>query len=95
MDLQTLRSRKAEIEALAAEYGISNIRVFGSVARGDARPDSDVDLLVDCEPEASLFDVVRLQAALEDMTGAEVHITPSGGLRPAFRERIQDDLTAL
>lgn len=58
MDTLThLQTRRTEILRIAERYGASNVRIFGSVARGDARPDSDVDILVDMEPGRSLFDL--------------------------------------
>ncbi|HUY98543.1 MAG TPA: nucleotidyltransferase family protein [Verrucomicrobiae bacterium] len=61
---------------------VAGVRVFGSVARGDAGPRSDVDLLVDFEPEASLLDQVGLFHDLESLLGVPVDVVSSGGLRP-------------
>ena len=55
--MQLIQQRKHEIMQIAAKYGAHNQRVFGSVARGEARPDSDLDLLVDFEPGRTLFDL--------------------------------------
>lgn len=69
MTLADLRARRDEILRIAAARGARDVRVFGSVARGDARPDSDVDFLVDLSPDRTLFDlsglILDLQEALE------------------------------
>jgi predicted nucleotidyltransferase len=78
----------AEVIRLVEAHGGLRPRVFGSRARGDARPDSDLDLLVKAGPEMSLLDVVALQQDLEDLLGLEVHIVTEGGLHPLLRDRI-------
>lgn len=65
---------------MAADHGASNVRVFGSVARGSAGPESDIDLLVDFEPGRSLVDHVGLWRDLEDLLGRPVDVVSSGGL---------------
>ncbi|MGH9065013.1 MAG: nucleotidyltransferase family protein [Acidimicrobiales bacterium] len=72
--LAALRARRAEIVRIAAARGASNIRVFGSVARGDATADSDVDLLVDFEPGRSLLDEAGLARELEELLGYHVDV---------------------
>lgn len=67
--LAVLRAHRAEILRIAASHGASNIRVYGSVARGDAARDSDVDLLVDFEDGRSLLDEVQLQQELTSLLG--------------------------
>ena len=74
------RNRKKVLEA-AAVRGIRNVRVFGSVARGTDRPDSDVDLLVDLPDGISLFTIVKLQAELADLLKANVDVAPASSLR--------------
>jgi hypothetical protein len=80
-----LRRHRDTIEALAGQHHASNVRVFGSVARGKGRPGSDVDLLVDMDAEASLLDLVRLRRALTEALGIEVDVVASGGLLPRDR----------
>jgi predicted nucleotidyltransferase len=90
MDTQhnLLQNRRNEILRLAAVYGARNIRIFGSVARGDARLDSDIDFLVDMEPGRSLFDLGGLLVALQAALGVEVDVVTEKGLRPRIREQV-------
>ena len=81
--------------AAAAAHEVTNLRVFGSVARGEDRPDSDVDLLVDLPPHMGLLGLGRVQADLEAILGAKVDLVPAGGLKPAVRARAEHDLVAL
>ena len=74
LTLEALRRRRAEILRLAATHGASNIRVFGSVARGEARATSDVDFLVDFEPGRTVLDLSELILDLEEALGCDVDI---------------------
>lgn len=86
MDLETLLStRRQEILALAARHGASNVRVFGSVARGEAGPASDIDLLVDLEPGRDLLDLGGLLMDLRDLLQVPVDV----GTEPMLKERIR------
>lgn len=76
-----LHERRQEILEVAADHHASNVRVFGSIARGEETDRSDVDLLVDMEPGRSLLDQVRLRRALSQLLGVEVDVVTSGGLR--------------
>jgi len=79
--LETLRrERRAEILKLAEQRGARNLRVFGSVARGEATHTSDLDLLVEWEPGRSLLDHVALKQDLEDLLGVSVDIGSERGL---------------
>jgi hypothetical protein len=82
MTLDTVRARREEILSAARRRRASRVRVFGSVARGDSRPDSDVDFLVDFESDASLLDQVGLIHDLEELLGIGVDVISAGGLRP-------------
>ena len=73
---------------IAARYGASNVRLFGSVARGDDRPQSDVDLLVEMAPGRSLLDLVGLCQDLESLLKRTVDVLTDASLHPALRERI-------
>lgn len=75
-----LRDHRDEILELAARNGATNVRVFGSVARGEERHGSDLDLLVDIGPGCSLLDQARLRRALIELLGVEVDLVASGGL---------------
>lgn len=74
--------------AEAAHHGASNVRIFGSVARGEEHKDSDVDFLVDMESDRSLLDRIGLIQDLEDLLERKVDVATVPGLRDYFRERI-------
>lgn len=90
LTLDVLRSRREEILAAARLRRASHVRVFGSVSRGESRPDSDVDFLVDFEAEASLLDQVGLIQDLQGLLGVGVDVVSSGGLRP-HHDPIRDE----
>jgi predicted nucleotidyltransferase len=92
---ETLTGKRDAILRLAAAHGAHNVRIFGSVARGDADAESDVDVLVDLEPGRSLFDLGGLLVDLEDLLGCPVDVVSSRGLRPALRERVLAEAIAL
>ncbi len=73
--LDEVRAHRAEIVAIAAAEGADDVRVFGSVARGDARPESDVDFLVVLGPDCSLLNLSGLHLRLEEVLGRPVHIS--------------------
>lgn len=72
--LEALRRRREEILALAERYGAYNVRVFGSVARGEATPESDVDLLISAREGVSMFDLVGLWLDLQELLGRDVSL---------------------
>jgi hypothetical protein len=71
--------------AVAARHHAIRVRVFGSVARGDDRPDSDIDLLVDFAPDSSLFDLMQMARELEELLGHPVDVVSTGGLKDRDR----------
>lgn len=77
-----LGERREEILAIVARHHGRRVRVFGSVARGQATPDSDIDFLVDFEDGSSLFDLHRLSEELAELLGRDVDVVSTGGLRP-------------
>ena len=85
---ELLESRRNEILDLAVGHGAKNIRVFGSAARGEGGPASDVDLLVDMEKGRNLLDLVGFWQDLEELLGCRVDIITDGGISPYLRERI-------
>jgi predicted nucleotidyltransferase len=83
-----LKSKRLDILALAEQRGARNVSVFGSVARGQARPDSDIDFLVDLEPGRSLLDLGGLLMDLQRLLGLEVDVVTEAGLRPRLRQQV-------
>jgi predicted nucleotidyltransferase len=96
MQLEELRSYKPQILEIAARYGVSNIRVFGSVARGDADENSDVDLLIEMEKEKSLFDLIGFKNQLQDMLHTSVDLVEIDAVKnPLRRKYMLEDETPL
>jgi hypothetical protein len=92
---ELLGPHREAILAIAARHGARNVRVFGSVARGDARPDSDVDLLVEFDEEKSLFDHAAFVIDLEGRLGRKVEVATEPGLKPRYRERVLQEAVVL
>ena len=90
-----VRRHRQDLVAAAAAHGVSNLRVFGSVARGEDHPDSDVDLLADFPPGLSLSGLGRLEADLEAVLGTRVDLIPAADLKPDVRQRVEPDLIPL
>jgi uncharacterized protein len=90
-----VRRKRRDLVAAAAAHDVTNLRVFGSVARGEDRPDSDVDLLADLPPGMGLLGLGRVQAELEAILGTKVDLVPASDLKSAVRSRAERDLVAL
>ena len=89
MDLdQLLKTHREEILTTARKHGAYDVRVFGSVARGEAHPDSDVDLLVNLETGRSLLDLARLLRELQTILGVNVDVITEAGLRSRIRSQV-------
>jgi len=96
MNIQVLlKDKRREILSLAEKHGASNVRVFGSVARGDNDERSDIDFLVQMAPDRSLMDHAALLVDLEALLGRHVDVAPENVLRPAIRERILREAMAI
>jgi hypothetical protein len=85
---ELLESRRDEIRRIAARHKANNVRVFGSVARNEAGPESDIDLLVSFEEGASLLDHAALIRELETALGCKVDVVSDRGLRDRIKERV-------
>jgi predicted nucleotidyltransferase len=85
---ELLFKNRGEVLRLAQGCGASNVRVFGSVARGEDDQSSDIDLLVDFPPGTSLLTVIGLENALRDLLGVPVDVGPADALRDDMRERV-------
>jgi predicted nucleotidyltransferase len=88
VDLIALQKKREAILDLCARHGATKMRVFGSVARGEAQKGSDLDLLVVFEEGRTLLDHARLKLALEGLLGVPVDVVSEGGLAPRLRERV-------
>ncbi len=89
--LDRLLILRAEISAAAAASGARDVRVFGSVARGEERPESDVDLLVELEPGRTLFDLAALEERLEVLLGRPVQVATARARRAPVRRAAARD----
>ena len=92
---EILKDKREEILRLAAQHGARNLRVFGSVARGEARPESDVDFLVELESGHSLFDLGGLLMDLQDLLGRSVDVVTEKGLHWYIRDRVLKEAVPL
>jgi uncharacterized protein len=86
-----LRQRRKAVLACAARHGATNVRVFGSVARGEDRAGSDVDLVVDLAPRTGLFELGALNRELAKILGVPVDVAPSDSLRSRVRVEVERD----
>lgn len=84
---ELLKDKREEILRLCAKHGARNVRIFGSVARGDADEQSDIDLIVEFEPGRSLFDHAALWLELQELVGRKVDVVSDRGIKPRIRER--------
>jgi predicted nucleotidyltransferase len=83
-----LKAKRDEILQVCAKYGARNVRVFGSVARSEADEQSDIDLLVEFEPNRSLLDHAGLWVELQELLGVKVDVVSAHGLKPRIRQRV-------
>ena len=90
-----IHEKREEIIRVAARHGATGIRLIGSVARGEARPDSDIDLLVTWSEDSSLLDQAALTLELENLLGRKVDIASDGWVKPSIRASVYRDAIAL
>lgn len=96
MDIRTvLKEKREDILRIAERYGARNVRIFGSVARGEADKESDVDLLVSFDPETGLLQQAALIRELRALLGRPVDVVDDDGLRPRMRDRVLNEATPL
>ncbi len=88
MRFDQFQNKREAILQIARRHGANNVRVFGSVSRGDERADSDVDFLVDLDEGRSLLDLGGLLMDLQEFLGCPVDVVTEKGLRPRIRERV-------
>lgn len=92
---ERLSHQRERVGDIAARYRLSNVRVFGSVARGEERADSDIDLLVDVAPGVGLFDLGRCRQELEHLLGAHVDLVPAADLKAEVANDVASDARPL
>ena len=92
---EVLEQNRQAIREATTRFNAANPRVFGSVARGEDRIDSDLDILVDALPGMTLFDLGGLQSEMEQLLPCKVDVVTSGGLKPRMRERILAEAAAI
>jgi predicted nucleotidyltransferase len=90
-----VRRRRADLRAVAARHGATNLRLFGSVACGQDGPHSDVDLVVDLPETTSLLELIALRRELAELLGTSVDVVPARSLRPEVAAEIERDAIRL
>ena len=94
-NLSELREHREEILACARQYGAQSVRVFGSVSRGQARSDSDIDFLVRFDSTRSLVDQIGLIQDLAALLGVQVDVVDESGLSPHLKSKVMDEAVPL
>lgn len=92
---EILKAYREEILRIAASYGAYNVRVFGSVARGEAKPESDVDLLVELEPQRTLLDQIALMQSLSELLGRKVDVTEPETIHELIKDQVLREAVVL
>jgi len=96
MDIKKIvREKREDILRIAARHGAHNVRIFGSVARGEAKTESDLDLLVAMEKGRSLLDLIGFWQDVEEFFGCKVDVVTDGGLSPYLKDRIYAEAVPL
>lgn len=93
--LEMLQQKRDDIQRIATKHGAHNLRVFGSVARGEARPESDIDLLIDKAPTTTSWFPAGLVLELEEMLGRKVEIVTGKALNPDLRAQVLSEAIPL
>jgi predicted nucleotidyltransferase len=92
---KVLKDKREEVLRIASIHGARNVQVFGSVVRGEARPDSDVDILVTLEPGRSLLDIIAIKQDLEDFLHYKVDVVTEAALSPYIRDEVLKEAVSL
>ena len=90
-----LQGQRAEILRIAHSHGATRVRVFGSVARGEAGPESDIDVLIDLERGRSLLDIVAIKQDLEDLLGRKVDVVTEAAVSRYIRDEVLSEAVPL
>jgi len=84
-----------KIKGIAARYGVTSVRVFGSYTKGTAEPDSDLDLLITLEPGRDLLDLIGFKQEIEEALGISVDVVTEKSLSPYFRDEVLEEAVAI
>lgn len=95
LTFDALRARREDILRVTRRNGAQNVRIFGSIARAEATNTSDVDILVDMEPNRDLIDLISVQQDLADMLGCKVDVVTEAAISPYIRNSVLRDARAL
>ena len=95
MTLNDLRKEREHIKKIAQKHGAGNIRVFGSISRGEEGPDSDIDFLIDFEEDRSLFDLVGLKLELEEFLGHKVDLVTENAMHRLISSKVMKEAVPL
>ena len=96
MDLdKILKDQREQILRITASHGAQNVRVLGSLARGEAGPDSDIDILVELNHDRSLLDIIAIKQDLEDLMGCDVDVVTEAAISPYIREQVLKEAISL
>ena len=90
-----LSNKRNDIIKVAANHGARNLRVFGSVARGETTPASDLDLLINLDPGRTLLDLIAVKQDLEDLLGCAVDVVTEDAVSPHIRDQVLKDAVSL
>jgi uncharacterized protein len=90
---RAIEMRRQDILRILSQHGATSAKVFGSVARGDSGPESDLDLLVQLKPGYSLLDLIAIKQELEDLLACKVDIVTEAALSPYMRDQILQEAT--
>ncbi len=92
---QLLCDKRSEILNIALKYGANKIRIFGSMARGKTRPESNIDILVEMKEGRSLLDIIAIKQDIEDLLGRKVDIVTEASISPYVREEVLKEAVPL
>ncbi len=90
-----IKNKREEILYIARTHGALSVRIFGSYARGEEQPSSDIDLIVEMEPGRSLLDIIAIKQEVEDLVGKKVDVVTEAALSPYLRDEVLQEAVAL
>lgn len=92
---QLLQQKRSQVLEIAQGHGARNVRLFGSVARGEATQASDLDLLIEMEPGRSLLDIIAIKQDLEELLGCKVDVVTEAAISPYLRDKVLHEAVRL